>query len=180
MPILLAAVLGLSLIVPLSARAQVMPASRPDTAAFRYLLGNWSVVSHRRGDQPAQPGVGETLHFAPAPAGVGLVSHWRMNRGTAAQPQMTEALYVLGYDPPSSRWSFYFVSERSAQYYEGRLDGARWYFYREYVATGGERMLQRQSWSRIGPTEVRRTIEDSPDAGVTWTVVYEGVLRRIP
>ena len=175
-PFIAGACITVILTAPICAQSSNAPPQ--DTAAFRYLIGEWNVITHRRGDGSAEPASGETLRFTPAPAGVGLVSYWRMNRGSVTHPEMTDAVYILGYDRPSARWSFYFLSDRSAQFYDGKYDDNIWHFYREYLTPAGVRMLQRQSWRRISATKVRRMIEDSPDSGATWVFVYEGVLDR--
>jgi hypothetical protein len=85
-----------------------------------------------------------------------------------AKPDITEALYVSGYHNPSKSWSFYYVSERSAQFWKGRKSLRVRRAYSHAAAVVGTVRRQNQ-------TSLREFFYDN---GQTWVLVMTAVLRR--
>jgi len=84
---------------------------------------------------------------------------------------------VTGFDNSSQTWSFYYVSERSAQWYEGKEENGQWFFYKKFVING-EEVLQRQSWTLKDNSTLVRKIENSKDGGKQWVLGVAYTLRR--
>jgi hypothetical protein len=147
--------------------------------AFDFLVGAWELeqridVAHGRTER------GDDRYVFRQPIRGGAIeASWRFNRGTQDKPDIAEAIYVSGYHTPSKAWSFYYVSERSAQHWAGRKSGPNWYFYfEEPFQFDGRTAIQRQWWERDGDTRVKRHFENSYDQGKSWQLVMTAVLRR--
>lgn len=161
----------------------IVPASalQGDRNAFAFLAGTWELeqrINHENG--ATERGADRYEFTQPIPGGA-LYGRWRFNRGTEAKPDWAEALYVSGYHDPSKQWSFYYVSERSAQYWQGRKSGNTWYFYfDEPFPYEGKQAIQRQWWEPASVNRVKRHFENSYDNGKTWKLVMTAVLRKVP
>jgi hypothetical protein len=83
-------------------------------------------------------------------------------------------MYLTAFDTFSKNWSFYYISEKSAQWWEGRKENGQWVFYKEFP---GEGLLQRQAWKLRDRSTVIRVIENSKDGGKSWAT-YQFVLKR--
>ena len=159
----------------------VMTAQTPaDRDAFAFLVGSWE--RERRLDVvkgTSETGSDRYEFRQPIPGGA-IQAVWRFNRGTTEKPDWTEALYVSGYHNPSKSWSFYYVSERSAQYWAGRRSGDRWYFYfDEPFDYQGRTAVQRQWWERLDDQRIQRHFENSYDAGKTWQLVMTAQMIKV-
>jgi hypothetical protein len=167
-----AASLCLALAGELTALGAANAQTTPDTSvararsAFDFLIGNWTVVSRTDSPDLRAPS-GETYSFQKTLNGAVITSIWRFNRGTAAQPDFADAVYYSGYDTGSRRWSFYYISMRSAQYWPGTLTDGRWYFTQNFTI-GDTAFVQRQWWEPIDANTIARHIDNSPDSGKTW------------
>jgi hypothetical protein len=150
-----------------------------DRTAFDFLVGTWELgerIDHAR--RTTERGDDRYVFRQPIRGGA-IEATWRFNRGTRDKPDYADALYISGYHEPSSSWSFYYVSERSAQHWRGRQANGRWYFYfDEPFEYEGRKAVQRQWWEPVDATSIRRHIENSYDDGHTWTPVVTSVLRR--
>ena len=150
-----------------------------DRTAFDFLVGTWELderIDHIR--KTIERGDDRYVFRQPIRGGA-IEAAWRFNRGTRDAPDYADAIYVSGYHDPSKRWSFYYVSERSAQSWQGRRADGRWYFYfDEPFEYEGRTAVQRQWWEPVDAATVRRHIENSYDGGQTWNPVVTSVLRR--
>ena len=156
------------------------PADVDERHAFDFLVGTWELeqridIAHNRSER------GDDRYVFRQPIRGGAIeASWRFNRGTEGKPDIAEAIYVSGYHTPSKAWSFYYVSERSAQHWLGRRTGQTWYFYfDEPFQFDGRTAIQRQWWERDGDARVKRHFENSYDQGKTWHLVTTAVLRRV-
>ena len=157
-----------------------LPAAASEREAFDFLVGTWTLeqrIDRVRGTSEA----GDDRYVFRQPIRGGAIeATWRFNRGTAEKPDIAEALYVSGFHDPSRTWSFYYVSERSAQHWHGRKTDGHWYFYfDEPFDYEGRRAVQRQWWEPVAKDRVNRHFENSYDGGRTWTQVMTAVLRRV-
>jgi hypothetical protein len=163
-----------------AAPALAQPATPADGAAerraFDFLIGTWTLVTHETA-QGVDQGGDDVFTFRPVLDGDAILSEWYFNRGTKARPDYTHAHYLSAFDPASGAWSFYYVSPRAAQYYEGRKEDGQWYFYKEHLVDG-KPLLQRQSWRSEGPSTLIRRIENSTDGGRTWVTGSLATLKR--
>jgi hypothetical protein len=161
-----------------AALAQTAPPSDQTAVrqAFKFLLGSWQVIYHED-SAGRRLSTGETYSFDSIVSGGGMGGRWHFNRGTPSAPDFVDAVYYSGYDASSSRWNFYYISPRSAQYWPGEFHNGRWEFLQTFQDSGHP-VQQRQWWEPVGDTLVRRHIENSRDAGKTW-VPYIIVLKRI-
>ena len=154
------------------------PADVDERRAFDFLVGTWVLEQRIDVVKGTSEASGDRYTFTQPIPGGAISATWRFNRGTEAKPDITEALYVSGYHNPSKSWSFYYVSERSAQYWKGRKTGSTWYFYfDEPFEYEGRTAEQRQWWERSGD-RIKRHFENSYDNGQTWVLVITAVLRR--
>lgn len=167
----------LTLLWALPATAQAGPQSQ-ETArqAFRFLLGKWNVEYHQD-SSGRRASTGETYTFDSIVAGGGLGGLWHFNRGSPTTPDFVDAVYYSGFDASSSRWSFYYISPRSAQFWPGEYRNGRWEF-RQTFQDSGRPVEQRQWWEPLGDSMMVRHIENSSDGGKTWVPYLIG-LRRI-
>jgi hypothetical protein len=156
----------------LAALGTAQAQTAPDTsvvrarAAFDFLIGTWTVISRTDSPNMTLPS-GETYAFQKTLDGVVITSNWRFNRGTATKPDFADAVYYSGYDPGSRRWSFYYISPRSAQYWPGTFADGRWYFTQNFTI-GDTAFVQRQWWESVDQNTVQRHIDNSPDGGKNW------------
>jgi hypothetical protein len=148
--------------------------------AFEFLVGTWELqerIDRTRGT--SERGTDRYVFEQPIRGGA-ITGRWRFNRGTEAKPDIAEAVYVSAYHGPSQAWSFYYASERSAQYWTGRKSSQTWYFYfDEPFEYEGRTAIQRQWWEPSGSNQIKRHFENSYDGGKTWTLVMTAVLRRM-
>ena len=135
---------------------------------FDFLIGEWVI---EKADTPngTELRSDDTFNFKRAVDGGGIVSEWYFNRGTKAQPDYARATYVSAFDNSTKTWSFYYVSEKSAQYWEGKKENGQWVFYKKFMVNG-EELLQRQSWVAKDASTLLRKIENSKDGGKSWAV----------
>jgi len=155
-------------------------AQENEREAFAFLAGTWELEERIDHDRRTRERGSDRYEFEQPIAGGALAGRWRFNRGSEAKPDWARALYVSGYHDASRSWSFYYVSERSAQYWLGRKSGGTWYFYfDEAFEYQGKKTIQRQWWERVSPDQVKRHFEHSYDNGKTWQLVLTAVLRRV-
>jgi hypothetical protein len=164
----------LCVFAPSHLAAQNAPAQQRE---FDFLIGNWELTESRDSAGVVTVRKGETYNFEATPAGGGILGRWYINRGTQDKPDFSRALYLSGYDRGSQRWSFYYVSDRSATWYEGRQVDGRWYFHRTFEING-KAYIDRQSWRPVDPNTVIRVIEVSAADAEKWTAVFTGTYRR--
>ena len=152
-----------------------------DRDAFSFLIGTWELESRLDVAKGTTEAGTDRYEFRQPIRGGAIQATWRFNRGSEAKPDWADALYVSGYHDSTKSWSFYYVSERSAQHWVGRKAGDRWYFYfDEPFDYEGRRAVQRQWWERVEANRIRRHFENSYDGGKTWQLAVSATLRRAP
>lgn len=142
---------------------------------FDFLFGKW-VIEKSETPSGTTHGGDDVYEFRKALNGNAISAEWYFNRGTKDKPDYANAMYFSAFNISTKTWSFYYVSEKSAQYWEGRKENGRWVFYKEFTVDG-ERFLQRQEWQFQDQSTVLRKIENSKDGGKTWTS-YLFTLKR--
>jgi hypothetical protein len=142
---------------------------------FDFLIGEWTI---ERAETPTGVEIRGDDHykFTKALDGNAILSEWHFNRGTKAKPDYAHAMYVTAFDTSSKAWSFYYVSEKSAQWWEGRKENSQWVFYKDFTPNG-EKLLQRQMWRLKDQTTLVRVIENSKDGGKSWET-YQFIMKR--
>jgi hypothetical protein len=140
---------------------------------FDFLIGEWKI---ERAETPEGVEIrdDDVYKFSKVIDGNGILAEWFFNRGTKAKPDYANAMYLTAFDTFSKNWSFYYISEKSAQWWEGRKENGQWVFYKEFP---GEGLLQRQAWKLRDRSTVIRVIENSKDGGKSWAT-YQFVLKR--
>lgn len=142
---------------------------------FDFLIGEWKMESKI---QWGKSGTGEdTFQFERDLDGHAIISKWNFNRGTSDKPDIVSARYFSGFDTFKNIWTFYYVSNLSAQYWEGKKENGQWNFYKTFLDDGKPR-LQRQTWLPDGKDGLIRIISNSIDNGQTWSEDFRGVFRR--
>ena len=168
---------GLLLLQPAAlSQAQTASANKPASPAgpctsaqhrqFDFWIGDWEV---RLPDGK--------------PAGTNRIS--RILDGCVLQENWTGAGGSSGasfniYDRTARRWHQTWVDDQgSLLQLDGEFAGAVMTLRGETLDSSGAKLLQRITWERVGPAQVRQLWETSRDAGKTWTVVFDGrYLRR--
>ena len=143
---------------------------------FDFLIGDW-VIEKSETPKGTEVGGDDEYKFERILDGSGIMANWHFNRGTKAKPDYTNAIYVSAFDNSTKVWSFYYVSERSAQWYEGRKENGEWFFYKKLLVNGQD-LLQRQEWKLKDQSTLLRTIENSSDGGKTWIMGVVYTLKR--
>ncbi|QDZ06342.1 hypothetical protein FPZ24_01700 [Sphingomonas panacisoli] len=142
-------------------------------AAFDFLLGEWQV-------QPADgtaPRPDLYYRFSkPAETPV-IAGDWKFDRGVAGKPDIAVGKYYSGYDNTTATWSFYYVSDRSAQAWPGTLKDGTWYFEHDFMADG-KPFHQRQWWEIVDQRTIRRHIENTAENGAAPPGVVITLVKR--
>ena len=157
---------------PLSCHAQ---SAQEEKRYFDFLIGTWQLESNV---SFGKPGTGDdTYKFSLDLNGHAINSEWRFNRGTNDKPEIVNARYYSAFDITKNIWTFYYISEKSAQYWEGKKEDGQWNFYQTFSDAGQPR-LQRQTWLAEGKDKIVRVISNSRDGGKTWSEDFRGVFKR--
>jgi len=155
---------------------QVPSEVREQRAFFDFLVGEWTIEKSQT-PTGTTAGGNDRYKFRKALDSGGIFADWYFNRGSKEKPDYTNAIYISGFDNSAKTWTFYYVSEKSAQLYEGRNENGQWLFYRKFTVNG-EELLQRQSWMAKDGSTLLRKIENSKDAGKTWVLGALITLKR--
>jgi hypothetical protein len=150
-------------------------AVRTEKRFFDFLIGEWTI---ERAETPGGVEIrGDDVYkFSRVLDGNAILADWHFNRGTKAKPDYAHAMYITAFDTSSMAWTFYYVSEKSAQFWEGRKESSQWVFYKDFTSAG-ENLLQRQSWKLKDASTLVRVIENSKDGGKSWET-YRFILKR--
>jgi hypothetical protein len=162
-------------------RLQTDPAiADDDRRAFEFLVGRWRLeerVDHVK--KTSERGGNDIYDFKQALPSGAISATWHFNRRTAADPDYTDALYISGYHNSSKRWSFYYLSEQSAQYWPGEKMSGVWYFAFE-TTVDGKPWKQRQWWEPVSREMIKRHFDNWDFQRRTWTPTATAVLVRQP
>ena len=137
-----------------------------DRKFFDFLIGSWK-ISSRQMDSTTTYGGEDIYTFNKIFAGA-INSNWHFNRGTKEKPNIVDAHCYIAYNNLTRNWSFYYISDLSAQYYDGRKENGNWFFYRSFNFGNGNKFLQRQYWKLVNQKTLERHTENSHDNGENW------------
>lgn len=152
------------------------PLSSPERRAFAFLVGTWNLHERRDLVKGTAERGNDSYEFVEGPGG-SLVSTWRFNRRTTADPDYANARYISGFNNSTQAWSFYYVSEQSAQYWPGeKIDGV-WYFTYETIVDG-KPWKQKQWWTPDGPDRVQRHFANWDFDTKTYKELFTTILVR--
>lgn len=186
----LALALLLSLVLPITARAQAPadgagPCSTPEHRQFDFWIGDWDI------EQRILDPDGDWLTFPartsvrPALDGCALVEHWEGEvqffwQGMEA-PDRLLGLSVRSYDADAGEWVIRWMDTRTPKFGDGSRgifeDGVG-SFYREGTSPDGRSMTSRIRFFDIRPETVKWDLAISTDDRVTWTTIWEMYMTR--
>lgn len=166
------------LVTPIICNAQMEPDSitTKDRKFFDYLPGKWKIASFQK-DSTITYGGDDIYEFNIELPGA-LSSKWHFNRGTKEKPSFADAFCYMAYNNLTRNWSFYYISNLSAQYFDGQKSGNNWYFYRSFDLGKGNKFIQKQYWILLDPKTLERHTENSYDDGKTWKPFSISVLSK--
>lgn len=144
---------------------------------FDFLIGEWRVEKSLILGE-VMLGGDDVYKFKKDLNGNAIVAEWYINRGTKSNPDYANALYFSGFDNSTGKWSFYYISHKSAHFYESRKENGEWYFYRRFDFNG-EEILQRQKITPVDENTALRKIENSKDNGKTWELIVLVTLKKV-
>jgi hypothetical protein len=144
---------------------------------FDFLLGTWVLEKSERPSGTTHGG-DDLYEFRKVLNGNAISAEWYFNRGTKDKPDYANAMYFSAFDISTKTWSFYYISEKSAQYWEGRKENGRWVFYKEFTLDGAP-LLQKQEWQIQDQSTILRRIDNSKDGGKTWTSYFFTLKKKV-
>jgi hypothetical protein len=148
-----------------------------DRNYFDFLVGVWKLDSLITPHE-SKAGGKDIYTFTKEIDNKVITSNWYFNRGTPVKPDYAKGLYYMGYDSLATQnWNFYYLSSKSAQFYQGVFENNKWYFYISFDINGRQ-WIQRQHWNKRKDGKVERWIENSYDKGQTWTKDYIAILSK--
>jgi hypothetical protein len=166
---------ALALLIAISVLQGYSQSTQEEKRYFDFLIGTWQLESYV---SFGKSGTGDdTYKFSLDLSGHAINSEWHFNRGTVDKPEVVHARYYSAFDISKSVWTFYYISEKSAQYWEGKKEDGQWNFYQNFSDNGQPR-LQRQTWIAEGKDILIRVISNSRDGGKTWSEDFRGVFKR--
>lgn len=144
---------------------------------FDFLIGEWKVKKSIILGEVVLDNK-DLYKFKKSLDGNAIIAEWYINRGTKDKPDYANALYVSGFDNSTGKWSFYYISHKSAHYYDSKKLNGDWYFYRKFNFRG-EDILQRQVIKPVDDKTALRIIENSKDSGKTWKRIVELIMKKV-
>jgi hypothetical protein len=129
---------------------------QPRRHDFDFLVGSWKLDTLINGDTLTTNL--DSYNFKQI-KDKGISGVWYFNRGTAKDPQYTQGQYHLGYDTLSAAWSSFFLTDRTARYYQGVMEQGEWWFYYTFYTDKGYEVNQRHVWRSIGPDRMERLLQ---------------------
>jgi hypothetical protein len=161
-------------ILALLAAASTLPAqstldsgcAAPEHRQFDFWVGNWTVHD----STGRLLGTSEVVRIA---GGCGLREHWRSAGGGG------EGMSLNVWQPALGAWTQFWVGAGAALRLTGKLepDGA--------MVLSGDRttpdgtVRDRITWRLVGSGNIRQTWRVSRDGGNSWSVVFDGIYRRV-
>ena len=131
-----------------------------------FLAGNWKGFSYSVAGRDITEYATLLVESARLYGGCALEERWRAVQGGKT---LFTARVLRAYDAATARWLVYYVDDQlNSQFYEGRLEGARWRFVRTRM-DGATPIQVRLTWSSAGKG-YEQLIERSRDGGKTWTL----------
>jgi hypothetical protein len=141
------------------------PCSSAEYRQFDFWIGDWE-VKRPDGKAAGTNRIGQTLD------GCAIQENWRGVGGSRG------ASYSI-YDRTRQRWHQTWVDNQGGLLQlDGQFTNARMTLRGETLDSSGVKLLQRITWQRVGPSQVRQLWESSRDGGKTWTVVFDGRYQR--
>jgi hypothetical protein len=169
----------LALVSADSAQAQSQPSAPLSAAArsqFDFLIGEWRTDSIEQSGKVTSAPDNRFVFTKLADQGA-IESQWHFDRGTPGKPDYTNARYYSGYDDRTTMWTFYYISDKSAQFWPGKYENGVWYFLHDFTIDG-KPVLQRQWWESVDQKTIRRHIENRGEDG-SFRPVYVATLKRV-
>jgi hypothetical protein len=134
---------------------------------FDFWIGDWEV--YRPDGKPAG-----TNRISRILDGCVIQENWSGARGSSGTS------YSI-YDRMRRRWHQTWVDDQGGLLQlDGGFTNASMTLRGETLDSSGVKLLQRITWRRVGPAQVRQLWESSRDGGKTWTVVFDGRYQRRP
>lgn len=144
-------------------------AFRADYKGYQFWVGEWDVFNPA-GRKIADSRIESTLD------GCVIVENW-MPLGAGPGQGSGKSWNV--YDG-QGKWRQTYVSDNgNISDFEGEFQGNALVFFRHFLR-GGTNVTVRMTFTPLSDTRVRQLIEQSTDAGTTWTAQFDGDYRRKP
>ncbi len=134
---------------------------------FDFWIGKWEVT-----DPNGQvTGHNEIKPFA---ASCALLENWVAASGG-------EGKSINSYQAGLQQWRQYWVGGGGFTLIltGGLVEGKMVLTGPERVARGGQKIIDRVTWTPVNKDEIRQVWESSPDQGTNWTTVFDGTYRRV-
>lgn len=160
----------LLLTLPTSLGAQAAtPATQCTDSIARpmaFLVGKWEGQSYSIAGPDTTLDATMLIESKPLYGGCALEERWR---AVQDDKPLFSARVLRAYDGSSARWLVYYVDDQlNSQFYEGRLQGGHWRFFRTRMDRGAPIQV-RLTWLP-GDQGYRQLIERSRDGGKSWTL----------
>ncbi len=130
---------------------------------FDFWVGNWEVTD-------AKGQVAGTNDITRVANGCGLSEYWR---GAAGR----NGTSLNWYEPAGEAWHQVWVGLGLYLHLQGGLEGNRMVLSGQRETARGT-VIDRISWTPLGPDQVRQHWEVSPDGGQNWQTIFDGTYRR--